>query len=193
NVDGSRTGAGAAAVAATAGEVMLDANGDPIFAQYSASNGGFETGGGQPYLPSRPDVWDGVPSDAWNSHSWTDSVSAGQLQATYPAIGSFASLTISAREALTGTDQSGRTVSEQWGGRITSLTVTGSAGSVTTTGPSFAAALGLMSPWFTVVVSRPGAPGSVSASGADAQATVRWAPPADDGGGGFRRHHITAA
>ena len=193
NADGTKTGAGAAAVTATSGQVMVDGNGDPIFAQYSASNGGFETGGGQTYLPSRPDAWDGIPNDSWNSHSWTDSVSAGQLQASYPSIGSFTSLTVNAREALSGTDQNGHTVGEQWGGRITSLTVTGSAGSVTTSGPSFAGALGLMSPWFTVVVNRPSAPASVSAAAADAQATVRWSAPADDGGGGIRSYTVTAS
>ena len=193
NTDGTKTGAGAAAVAATAGQIMVDANANPIFAQYSASNGGFETGGGQSYLPSRPDAWDGVPSDSWNSHSWTDSVSAGQLQASYPSIGSFTSLTVNAREALSGTDQSGHNVGEQWGGRITSLTVTGSAGSVTTTGPAFAGALGLMSPWFAVVVNRPSAPAPVSAAAGDAQATVRWTAPADDGGGGIRGYTITAS
>ena len=193
NADGTKTGAGAAAVNATAGQVMVDGNGSPIFAQYSASNGGFETAGGQTYLPARPDAWDGVPTDSWNSHSWTDSVSAGQLQATYPSIGTFTSLTIGSREAFTGTDQNGRTVGEQWGGRVTGLTVTGTAGAVTTTGPSFASALGLMSPWFTVVVNRPDAPGSVSASAGDAQATVRWSAPASDGGGGISGYTITAS
>jgi SpoIID/LytB domain protein len=193
NPDGSKTGTGAAAVSATAGQVMVDGKGNPIFAQYSASNGGFETSGGQAYLPSRPDAWDGVPTDSWNSHSWTDSVTAGQLQATYPSIGTFTSLTISSREGLSGTDQNGHTVGEQWGGRITGLTVTGTAGAVTTTGPSFASALGLMSPWFTVVVNRPGAPGSVSATAGDAQATVRWSAPASDGGGGISGYTVTAS
>ena len=193
NADGTKTGAGAAAVAATSGQVMLDAKGNPIFAQYSASNGGFEIGGGQSYLPSRPDAWDGIPSDSWNSHSWTDSVSAGQLQASYPSIGSFTSLTVNSREALSGTDQNGHNVGEQWGGRITSLTVSGSAGSVTTSGPAFAGALGLMSPWFTVVVNRPSAPTSVSAVAGDAQATVRWSAPANDGGGGIRSYTVTAS
>ena len=94
NADGSQTSAGVAAVAATAGQVMVDGNSNPIFAQYSASNGGFETSGGQSYLPARPDAWDGVPTESWNSHSWTDSITAGQLQAAYPSIGTFTSLTI---------------------------------------------------------------------------------------------------
>lgn len=192
NANGSKTSAEAAAVAATAGKVMVDASGNPIFAQYSASNGGFEISGGQTYLPSRPDAWDGVPTDSWSSHSWTDSFTAGQVQAAYPAVGTLTSVAVTSRENLSGTDQNGATVTEQYGGRILSMTLTGSAGSVTTTGASFAGALGLMSPWFTVVVSRPGAPGSVSAVAGDAQATVRWTTPSSDGGGGIRGYTITA-
>jgi hypothetical protein len=41
-------------------------------------------------------------------------------------------------------------------------------------------------------VSRPTAPRSVSAVAGDAQATVRWAAPSSDGGGGIRGYTITA-
>jgi stage II sporulation protein D len=193
NTDGSKTSAEAAAVAATAGQVMVDSSGNPIFAQYSASNGGFETAGSQSYLPSRPDAWDGVPSDSWSSHSWTDSVTAGQIQAAYPAVGSLTSIAITGREALSGVDQNGQTVTEQWGGRITAMTLNGTAGSVSTTGSSFAGALGLMGAWFTVAVNKPAAPASVSATAGDAQATVRWSAPTSDGGGGIRGYTITAS
>ena len=193
NPNGTKTSAEAAAVAATAGEVMVDSNAKPIFAQYSASNGGFETSGSQSYLPSRPDAWDGVPTESWSSHSWTDSFTAGQVQAAYPGVGSLSSITVTGRESLSGTDQNGATVHEQWGGRITGLTLTGSGGSVTTTGASFAAALGLMSPWFTIVVSKPASPGSVAATPGDAQATVRWTAPSSDGGGGIRGYTVTAS
>ncbi|HMC68005.1 MAG TPA: SpoIID/LytB domain-containing protein, partial [Mycobacteriales bacterium] len=193
NADGSQSSAGVAAVAATAGQVMVDSNSSPIFAQYSASNGGFETSGGQSYLPARPDAWDGVPTESWNSHSWTDSITAGQLQAAYPSIGTFTSLTINSRESLSGTDQNGHATGEQWGGRVTGMTVTGSKSAVTTTGSSFASAMGLMGPWFTVVVTKPDAPASASAAAGDAQATVRWTAPAHDGGGGISRYTITAS
>jgi len=192
NANGTKTSAEVAAITATAGQDLVDSSGKPVFAQFSASNGGFETSGGQSYLPNRPDAWDGVPTDSWSSHSWTDSVTAGQIQAAYPAVGTLASLTVNGRESLSGTDQNGATVGEQWGGRITQLTLTGSKGSVTTTGATFASALGLMGPWFTVVVTKPGAPASVSATPGDAQATVRWTPPASDGGGGIRSYTITA-
>jgi stage II sporulation protein D len=190
---GTKTSAEAAAVAATAGQVMVDSAGKPIFAQYSASNGGYETSGGQTYLPSKPDAWDGVPTDSWNSHSWTDSVTAGQIQAAYPSIGTLSTVTITNRESLSGTDQNGKVAAEQWGGRITGMTLTGSAGSVTTTGASFASATGLMGPWFQVLVYKPSAPTSVSATPGDAQATVHWSAPTADGGGGIRSYRITAS
>ncbi|MDQ1699768.1 MAG: stage sporulation protein, partial [Frankiaceae bacterium] len=189
---GVKTSASNAAVDATAGKVMVDSTGHAIFAQYSASNGGFEVSGGHSYLPARPDAWDGKPTESWNSHSWTDTVTATQLQAAYPSIGTFRSLTVTSRERLSGTDQNGHTVSEQWGGRINGLTVTGSRGSVDTTGTSFRSALGLMSEWFTVVVSKPTAPQSVTATAGDAQVTLHWAAPASDGGGGITSYTITA-
>jgi SpoIID/LytB domain protein len=189
---GAKTSASDAAVNATAGQIMVDSTGHAIFAQYSASNGGFEVSGGQSYLPSRPDAWDGRPTESWNSHSWTDTVSASQLQAAYPSIGSFRSLTVTSRERLSGTDQNGHTVSEQWGGRIKGLTVTGSSGSVNVTGASFRSSLGLMSEWFTVVVSKPTVPQNVTATAGDAKVTLHWAAPASDGGGGITSYTITA-
>jgi stage II sporulation protein D len=190
---GSKTSASDAAVNATAGKIMVDSTGKAIFAQYSASNGGFELSGGQSYLPSRPDAWDGKPTESWNSHSWTDTVTASQLQAAYPAIGTFQSLTVTSRERLSGTDQNGHTVGEQWGGRITGLAVTGTRGSVNVTGTAFRSALGLMSEWFVVVVSKPTAPQNFTATAGDAQATLRWAAPSSDGGGGITSYTITAS
>src|SRR5205814_4572851 len=45
------------AAAATANQV-LEYNGQPIFAQFSASNGGWSVAGGQPYLTARADPYD---------------------------------------------------------------------------------------------------------------------------------------
>ena len=190
---GAKTSASDAAVDATAGQVMVDSSGKAIFAQYSASNGGFEISGGQPYLPSKPDAWDGRPTESWNSHSWTDTVTASQLEAAYPAMGSFRSLTITSRENLSGTDQNGNHVGEQWGGRVLDLTLTGSRGSVSTTGTAFRSALGLLSEWFTVVVAKPTAPQSVTATAGDAQVALHWAAPSSDGGGGITGYRITAS
>lgn len=189
---GAKTSASNAAVDATSGQIMVDSSGHAIFAQYSASNGGFEVSGGHSYLPARPDAWDGKPTESWNSHSWTDTVSASQLQAAYPSIGTFRSLTITSRERLSGTDQNGHTVGEQWGGRVGGMTITGSKGSVSTTGASFRSALGLMSEWFVVVVTKPTVPQSFTATAGDAQVTLHWAAPSSDGGGGITSYTITA-
>ncbi|MBV9368400.1 MAG: SpoIID/LytB domain-containing protein, partial [Frankiales bacterium] len=189
---GAKTSASNAAIDATAGQIMVDSSGHAIFAQFSASNGGFEISGGQPYLPSRPDAWDGLPTENWNSHSWTDTVTAAQLQSAYPSIGTFRSLTINSRERLSGTDQNGHAVGEQWGGRVLTMTLTGSKGSVDTTGASFRSALGLMSEWFVVVVTKPTAPQSVTATAGDAQVSLKWAAPSSDGGGGITSYTITA-
>jgi SpoIID/LytB domain protein len=187
------TSASDAAVDATRSQVLVDSNGAALFSQYSASNGGFEVAGSQSYLPTRPDAWDGVPTESWNSHDWSDTVTAGQLQSSYSSIGTFTSLTVNSRESLSGTDQNGRTTSEQWGGRITSLTVNGSTGSTTVTGAQFAATMGLQSDWFTVVVTAPAAPGSVTATAGDGQATVKWTTPSSDGGSGISGYRITAS
>jgi stage II sporulation protein D len=190
---GSTASASNTAVDATRTQILVDGSGAALFAQYSASNGGFEPAGSQSYLPSKPDAWDGVPTESGSSHSWTDTVTAGELQSAYSSVGSFTSLTINGREALSGTDQNGRTVSEEWGGRVTSVTVAGSTGETTVSGASFAATMGLKSAWFNVVVSKPGPPASVSAVAGDGQATVRWTPPSSDGGAGIASYTINAS
>ncbi|MBV8296198.1 MAG: SpoIID/LytB domain-containing protein [Acidimicrobiia bacterium] len=67
-------GAWTAAVAATAGQVVLY-NGAPIFAEYSDSNGGRTVGGSFPYLKSVPD-----PDDAAAPlHHWHYTIPLGAL------------------------------------------------------------------------------------------------------------------
>ena len=147
---GAETPSTDAAVAATAGEELTVA-GAPIDAQYGASDGGFSVDGGLPYLPAAPDPWDGV--DAGNTnHSWPAAVTAAEVQARYPAVGT-----------LTGLDVTGRDGNGDWGGRVLSVVLTGhdAAGSPTTvqtTGAGLvnahawpAAGDGLRSSWWHVV------------------------------------------
>lgn len=115
-----------AAVDATAGMHRTLA-GVPIFAQFSASNGGYSSAGSQPYLRAAPDPYDTYPS-------WTVLLSAAGLSAAYPAIGSFVSLTVLERDGFGA-----------FGGRVTSLRLTGSRGSVVVTGDAFRSAMGLKS------------------------------------------------
>lgn len=117
-----------AAVTATAGHVR-HYGGQPAFTQFSASNGGYSLGGTQPYLVAAADPYD--------AYSWTASVDFSTIQAKYPAIGSFVSLSAT---------RDGR---GSYGGRTVDVTVTGSAGSVTVTGDAFRSALGLKSTLWT--------------------------------------------
>lgn len=115
-----------AAVAATAGQI-LTYGGQPAFTQFSASNGGYALAGSQPYLTAFADPYDQYPT-------WTASLSGTTISAAYPAIGSFTGL------AVTGRDGKGA-----YGGRVTGVRITGTAGSVTVTGDQFRTAFGLRS------------------------------------------------
>ena len=112
------------AIAATAG-IALYYRGVPAFTQFSASNGGASATGSQPYLRAAPDPYDGIPAGNGN-HDWTATLSASYLESTYPQIGSLRGLRVLSRAGL-----------GEWGGRITSLEIVGSAGTVTTSSPRF--------------------------------------------------------
>jgi hypothetical protein len=100
-----------AAVQATGGAVRTYA-GAPIFAQFSASNGGWSTDGGLPYLTAHPDPWDGVAPNP--VHSWTASLTAPQLQARYPAVGRLLRLRVLQRDG-----------NGDWGGRVLAVALEG--------------------------------------------------------------------
>ncbi|MGZ6825848.1 MAG: SpoIID/LytB domain-containing protein [Mycobacteriales bacterium] len=136
------------AVQATAGYVRTY-GGKAIFAEFSSSNGGWSTDGGQPYLIAQRDDWDGVTGSS--VHSWTATVSAAQLQARYPSVGTLKRMRITSRDG-----------NGDWGGRVKTVVLegvssTGAATSVTTTGAGVyfantwpASSSGLRSTWFTV-------------------------------------------
>lgn len=128
------TAATTTAVRSTSGQV-LEAGGVPILAQFDAADGGWTTSGGQAYLPAQPDPYDGAIANT--AHSWTATVRASDVSSDWPAIGALQQITV------TGRDGHGT-----WGGRVTSLTLTGSTGSVALTGTAFQWALGLRSPWW---------------------------------------------
>lgn len=147
------------------GDILVDSHGDPAFTQFSSSDGGWTVAGGQPYLPAQRDPYDGlVPSSV---HSWAATISAAAIQKAYGSqIGTFRALVV------TGRDGNG-----QWGGRITTMTLQGSTGSVNLTGSDFRYAFGLRSEWFTVILP-PGQPTEVTAGVSSGSATVGWQPPA---------------
>lgn len=114
--------------------------GRPAFAQFSASNGGYSLAGSssQPYLAARPDPWDGaVPN---NANAWTDTLTAGELQARWPQVGTLQRFTVVARDG-----------NGEWGGRITTVRLTGTGGSVEVSGDAIRSAGDLKSRWFRVL------------------------------------------
>lgn len=137
------------AVAATADVVRLY-QGAPIFAEFSASNGGWSTAGSFPYLVAKADPWDGVTGSS--VHSWTASLPVTSIEAAFPQIGSFRSLTITQRDG-----------NGEWGGRVEQVVLhgvnsSGAATTYTTTGagiynahpwPNYSN--GLRSTWFHIV------------------------------------------
>lgn len=122
------------AVAMTAGTV-LTYGGAVINAEFSSSNGGWSAYGGQPYLLARADTYDGTPTNP--NHSWSADVPVSRIQASWPQIGTYSDLHITKRDG-----------NGDWGGRVLSVTIDGSSGSVTLPGTAFQRGLGLKSEWF---------------------------------------------
>jgi stage II sporulation protein D len=126
-----------AAVQATHGRVVLY-QGQPAFTQFSSSNGGYSSAGSQPYLVAQPDPYE-ASSDNPND-PWTTTVTRAQIEKAWPAVSSLVSLSF---------DRDG--LGAEYGGRVTSVTLTGSLGglptSVKVTGDDFRSLLGLKSTW----------------------------------------------
>lgn len=159
------------AVVGTYGEIR-SYGGAPIFAQFSSSNGGWSVAGSstQPYLVARPDPYDGyVPSSA---HDWTAWVPADQLGAAL-GVGRVLQLQVTARDG-----------NGDWGGRVLSMTVIGTTGTVSISGDRFRSAAGLRSTWWTAP---PGSPPNPAFAGADLSAI----PLQGTGSGQVEVHTLT--
>lgn len=129
-----------AAIAASAGTV-LTYQGEVAFTQFSSSNGGWTSKGAQAYLVAKADPFDGIAANA--SHSWSASISASTIEAAWPSIGTYRALQVTSRDG-----------NGEWGGRVVTAAVVGSAGTVSVTGPALRAALGLRSEWFVPTILR---------------------------------------
>jgi SpoIID/LytB domain protein len=124
------------ATAKTRGQVRTF-HGAPAFTQFSASNGGWTSDGGKPYLVAKKD-----PFDRWAGNpyrSWTTHVTAAAIEKAYPAVGNLTSISATKRD--------GHGV---WGGRVITMKLVGSRGTVTPSGDDFRSRLGLSSTWFTL-------------------------------------------
>lgn len=117
-----------AAIRATRGRAVTR-GGDPIFAQFSASNGGYSVRGPFDYLPAR--------KDAWDRYTWTQTVPVADLEKAFDTIGDYQRVEVEERD--------GRGA---WGGRVTRVRVVGSEGTSTVTGDTFRIRLGLRSTLF---------------------------------------------
>ncbi|WP_082582142.1 SpoIID/LytB domain-containing protein [Aeromicrobium sp. Root236] len=128
------TTATTAAVTATAGKI-LTYDGKPAFTQFSSSSGGYSAPGSQPYLKAVSDAWDNWSGNA--NHTWTATVEAAKIEKAYSSIGTLKQLKITKRNGY-----------GDWGGRVTSIDLVGSAKTVTISGDAARTALGLKSSWF---------------------------------------------
>jgi stage II sporulation protein D len=141
------------AVRATAGQALFH-DGTVVFAQFGSASGGYTAAGDKPYLKAVPDPWDAVAGNTNNT--WQKTVAISTIEAAYPTVGRLGVLRITSRTGL-GDE----------GGRVLTITVEGSAGSVSTTGSSFASRVGLKHHWFTPQVpgSAPSYPRDVTSDG----------------------------
>ncbi|HTH05508.1 MAG TPA: SpoIID/LytB domain-containing protein, partial [Ilumatobacteraceae bacterium] len=130
-----------AAVQAVAGIVRRVGNtgGQIAYTMFAASSGGWTMPGpgGQLPFPAVPD--DGDDTSLNPNHNWSVTFTGSQIVAKYPSIGTFTGISILSRNGY-----------GDWGGRVTSMRVDGTAGSVTVTGDAFKSAMGLKSNWFAV-------------------------------------------
>ncbi len=125
-----------AAVTATNG-LGVFYGGAPAFTQFTSSNGGQTVASSLAYQVSKADPYDDVA--AGSTSRWTTSIPISTLEKAYPTVGTLKALRIDKRDGLNA-----------WGGRVSSVTVIGSAGSKTVSGDSFRSAMGLRSTWWTV-------------------------------------------
>ena len=130
-----------AAATATARKV-LTYGGTTIFAQFSASDGGWTVDGGQPYLVAKADGYDDSASgDPYLGAAWTSSGSS--------VAGALGLRTVTLIQ-ITSRDGHG-----VWGGRVLSAVVTGTTASgaqthLSVTGFDLADALGIGTTWFVL-------------------------------------------
>lgn len=121
---------------------VLQYGGTPIFAQFSASNGGWSVAGGEPYLVAKRDPYDSAASgDPYIGYRRT--VQTGSV-AGYFRLRSVTQIVVTRRDG-NGT----------WNGRVLSGYVVGTDRSgkrtqVGATGSDFAAAFGIGTTWFTM-------------------------------------------
>jgi SpoIID/LytB domain protein len=143
------------AVTDTAGQVLESGSGAIASTTYSASTGGYTSG---PAFPPVADAGDAVcvPGACNPNHSWSVQVPVSTVEAQWPTVGALQSIEVASRNGL-----------GDLGGRAVTVVVAGTTGSVTVSGGTFAADLGLKSDWFAIVDQPSGGVGGYWFSAAD--------------------------
>ena len=112
--------------------VVLVRGGVVVSAMYSSSTGGVTAG---TVFPAVVDLGDAA--SPW--HNWSVTIPVTTIQAKWPSIGQLLSIDVTRRNGL-----------GEWGGRVLSLNLRGTAGTLALTGDQFRIGLGLRSNWFFV-------------------------------------------
>jgi SpoIID/LytB domain protein len=136
----------------TAGQVMVMPGGQIATTEYSSSTGGYTSSSNQqsPFNPV-PDDGDAVSGNS--NHNWTTSVSDGTITYTWPQIGTFTGI-------IGATADPGHPYDFPFG-RLDTVTLTGSGGSITIPGTEFYVDLGLKSDLVTIAA----VPGQLNITG----------------------------
>ena len=130
------------AIAETAGFVVKDSRNSIVRTEFTSSNGGRTASG---TFQAKIDNGD-ITADA-ALQNWTRFISAAELQKMYPSIGVFLSMNTT-HDGLGG----------DFNGYTTSVTITGTAGSVTRSGWNFRGDFDLYAPWYAAFPVAPADP-----------------------------------
>jgi stage II sporulation protein D len=122
---------------------VLTYQGSVIYAQFSASDGGWASAGDEPYLAAQQDPYDDSASgDPW-AHTYTSRVAVKSVAAYY-GLATLTRITVLSRDG-----------NGVWGGRVENVRLTGTDGAgqkvrLNTTGSVLQWALGLGTDWFSL-------------------------------------------
>ena len=123
-----------AAVAATSGVVLRNADGNIAYTQFGAASGGYTAGRN---FPAVEDLGDSYGPNT--SHSWTVTIPRTTIEEAFPTVGQLIAIDVVERNGL-----------GEWGGRAVKVRVRGTSASTTVTGDAFRAALHLKSNWISI-------------------------------------------
>ena len=125
-----------AATETTAGIVLRTSDGKVSRTYFSASNGGRTAVG--PFVVV-DDPADGTPENP--NFTWHVVLTSAKIEAAWPQLGTLTGAAAATRDGSGG----------EWGGRVTTVRLTGTATTITITADTFRTAVGIKSTWFAFV------------------------------------------